>query len=226
MEKNINEYILREKRNEWRRKSWSIPDLRGGKNGWFNLVKNLIKLVDDNQANDLDAVPKIQGINQVWTWRVFLPFLKGIGLVNNNSGYLYLSEDGLSFLNNCIPMQLANIIHKRVRLFGEVLELIAKSPITVEEADELICKMYKLNWNNLSNIRKRMDWLEILGLIQIIGNRKWEVTQEGKNVLNDWSLIPPEALETEETDQVILEISDPPEDIAVLLSNLFNNEEL
>ena len=215
-----------EKLNEWRRKSWSIPDLRGGKTNWFILVKNLIILVGENKANNLDTVPIIPEIEYVQTWRTYLPFLKGMGLVSNQAGVLCLSNTGTEFLKNSTKRQLANIIHERTRLFGEVLNLIAQAPATIEETNKLICVQYKLDWSNLSHIRKRMDWLEILGLIQIIGNRKWEITGEGRKALNDWDLIYPDVLTPVEFNPNDFEIPAPPREIALLLNYLTDSPEL
>ncbi len=188
--------VNQNKKNEWRRKGWTIPDLRGGKNNWFVLVKNLIILVSENKANNLDSVPIMSEISLMWSWRTYTSFLKGLGLVSNQAGTLHLLDEGIKFLKNPTQRQLADIIHDRIRLFGEVLNLIALNPITVEEADEIMCREYKLNWNNLSHIRKRMDWLEALGMIQGIGNRKWEVTFEGRAALKDWELISQDDIET------------------------------
>ncbi len=218
--------VNQNKKNEWRRKGWTIPDLRGGKNNWFVLVKNLIILVSENKANNLDSVPIMSEISLMWSWRTYTSFLKGLGLVSNQAGTLHLLDEGIKFLKNPTQRQLADIIHDRIRLFGEVLNLIALNPITVEEADEIMCREYKLNWNNLSHIRKRMDWLEALGMIQGIGNRKWEVTFEGRAALKDWELISQDDIETIEFESNEIEISDPPEEIAILLQRLTEAPEL
>ena len=217
---------IQKKKSEWRRKGWSIPDLRGGKKNWFILTKDLIILVNQNKVDDLNSKPMIAEISEVETWRSYLPFLKGLGLVSNRSGILYLSDDGFKFLNNPTKRQLADIIQDKIRLFGEVLSLLSLQPLTIEEVNEEICKKYSLHWDNLSHIRKRMDWLEVLGLIEGIGNRKWEISVEGERALNTWRLIPPDVLETVEIESNEVEIIVPPEEIAILLQRLSDFPEL
>ena len=68
-----------------------VVELSGGKTNWFILVKNLIMLVGENRANDLDTIPSIPEINQLQSWRTYMPFLKGVGLVSNQAGVLCLS---------------------------------------------------------------------------------------------------------------------------------------
>ena len=71
---------IQKQRNEWRKKGWSIPDLRGGKQIWYELVKNLLKQLESDEACDLNAVADLGGVGDAQTWRVYAPFLKGSGL--------------------------------------------------------------------------------------------------------------------------------------------------
>ena len=159
-------------KNEWRKKGWSIPELRGGKQAWFPLVTDLIKLLWTGQINDLNTCPPISGIKDPQSWRTYASFLKGLGLVTNQGGVLELSASGIAFHNTPTKRYLADLIQDKFRLFGEALEYLALTPSTVEELNKKLCEDYGLDWNNLSNTRKRMDWLEVLDLIQSIGNRK------------------------------------------------------
>lgn len=218
---------LQFQKNEWRRKSWSIPDLRGGKQSWFPLVVQLMELVSQGRANDLDSVPKIDAVSEIQTWRVYVPFLRGIGLVANQSGKLMLTELGKKFCLNATQETMADILQDHVRLFGETLALLKEEPLTVEGANESLCRDYQLEWKNLSNIRRRMDWLEVLDLIRPIGSRKREVTDFGREKLGQWTLVSAEALKKEDGDsEDLIAISEPPEEIAGLLCHLRDSEEM
>lgn len=223
---NMNPADVQKQMSEWRKKAWSIPDIRGGKQVWFMLVKKLIELINDEQAYDLNLIPDIQGITLPQSWRTYATFLKGVGLVNNQAGRLTLANAGVKFLNEPTKRNLADQIHDRFRLFGEVLAILETEPATVEETDKQLCDSYGLNWSNLSKIRKRMDWLEVLGLIQAIGNHKWEVTDSGREALKDWYLIKPEAVKLMDTNPSDIEIDDPPEEIAILLQRLVDSPEM
>ena len=205
---------------EWRKKAWSIPDLRGSKHDWLTLTKELLKLVEDGQAVELDSCPQINSISNLQTWRTYAAFLKGMGLVKNQAGVLSLTESGVAFQREPTKRAFANMIQNKVRLFGEVLAIICYAPATVEEVDALLCKNYNLTWSNLSNTRRRMDWLEVLELIQDIGNRKWAITKAGEEALSGWLLISPGALEDADGRQGKVEVSDPPPEIAILLQRL------
>ena len=193
MAESLESTDLQRQRAEWRRKSWTVPDLRGGKQAWFSLVSKLVALIGAGQVAELDAYPDISNPQP---WRVYASFLRWAGLANIKQGRLVLSDLGSAFQRNPTKKQLADILQERVRLFVEILNTLDPTPSTVKEVDERVCRTYGLNWADLSNTRKRMDWLEVLGLIESVGNRKWGVTNLGKESLKEWSLISPEALES------------------------------
>lgn len=213
-------------KSEWRKKSWSIPDLLGGKQEYFLLVKQLVELLRLGEAIDIDTMPELHGISTPKLWREYAPFLKSVGLVSNRAGILQLSDVGVAFCNDLTKRHLADLMHNKFRLFGEVLEILAVEPGTVQEIDAKICKNYHLDWANCSNTRKRLDWLEVLGLIQGIGNRKWQVTEEGYNALKNWRLVSPDIIASFETVTNDISISDPPHEIAILLHRLKEMPEL
>ena len=211
---------------EWRRKAWSIPDLRGGKRDWFALTLELLTLVGDGQAAELDSYPQVSSVPNVQTWRVYAPFLKGMGLAASQSGALALTETGRAFLREPTRLAFADILQNKVRLFGEVLAIIRHEPATVEEVDGLLHEGYKLDWENLNNTRRRMDWLEVLGLIQNVGSRKWSITETGEEALGRWRLVSPDALMCGDNEKDGAELSDPPPEIAALLQRLAGSPEL
>lgn len=122
-------------------KAWSIPDLRGSKHDWFILTRELLKLVENGQAVELDSYPQINSISNLQTWRTYAAFLKGMGLVRNQAGVLSLTEIGVAFQHQPTQCAFANIIHNKVRLFGEVLAIVRYAPATVEEVDTLLRKI-------------------------------------------------------------------------------------
>ena len=91
---------IQKQKAEWKRKGWSIPELRGGKQDWFALVVELICLIEKSSIADLSLSPMLSSTGNAYPWRVYAPFLKGVGLVCNKSGVLSLSEIGLQFNNS------------------------------------------------------------------------------------------------------------------------------
>lgn len=217
---------LQKQKAEWKRKGWSIPELRGGKQEWFHLIAELVQLIGNSSVKDLSLCPDLKTIRADYPWRTYAPFLKGIGLVSNRSGTLSLTEIGIKFCQAPSKKDLAGLLHDKYRLFGEVLELIRLSPKTVEEIDKELCIEYSLDWANLSNTRRRMDWLEVLDMIQCVGNRKWSLTNDGLNFLDHLLLVTPEALDSALPETGEITIASPPAEIQELLQALKDDPSL
>lgn len=213
--------------NEWKKKNWSIPDLRGGKQQWVALVFGLIEYIGQNESCSITDYPEIPGASNVQAMREYLPFLKGLGLVRKQFDILVLTKEGLKFRSHMSKEKLADLIQNKYRLFGEILQLLTEAELTISEIDNEICSKYNLQWANLSNTRKRTDWLEVLELIEPIANKKWKASLLGEEIIKKWYLVSPEAIEQMESESLTdIEIQEPPEEIATLLQRLFDSPEL
>lgn len=211
---------IQRQRSEWKRKGWSIPELRGSKQEWFNIVVELVHLIGSAPITDISASPVLASVDPAYPWRTYAPFLKGVGLISNRSGILSLSDIGDAFLKSPSQRLLANLLHDRYRLVGEVLDLLSHEPKTVENVDKELCRDFCLDWANLSNTRRRMDWLEVLGLIEGVGNRKWGLTENGKKALAEWITLTPDVINSEAGGNEEIVIVPPPAEINELLLRL------
>ena len=213
--------------SEWKKKSWSIPDLRGGKQLWIQLVFGLIEYIGQNESCSITDYPEIPDVSNVQTMREYFPFLKGIGLVRKQSNTLVLTKEGCKFRNHMSKEELAELIQNKYRLFGEILYLLTEEELTISEINNEICSKYNLRWANLSNTRKRTDWLEVLELIEPLANKKWKASSLGEEKIKKWHLVSPDAIEQMESESLSdIEIQEPPEEIATLLQRLYDSPEL
>ena len=213
-------------RTEWRRKGWSIPDLRGGKQSYYSIVLGALSYVDSHNSCGFDDDITLPELNSNQKMKAVFPFLKGVGLLKKRKEFIVMTDVGEEFIKNPSKIILANLIHDNYRLFGEILNVLADNRLTVAEVDQIICREYGLNWVNLSNTRKRMDWLEVLDLIQSVGNNKWEITEQGRQTLNNWCLISPEAVESMNVDDDEIIIQEAPDEISSLLIQLSESPDL
>lgn len=213
-------------KNEQRKKTWSIPGLLGSKVDYTKIVKGLIKELSLEKANNLDDKPILDYVQDVRTWRDYATFLKGVGLSENYHGKLRLTEIGKTFVDDFSLYNLASLMHERFKLFGELLVILNYKPCTIREINEKLCELYKLDWKNLSHTRKRMDWLEVLELIEPIGNNKWSILENGKRALNEWIIVTPELLESFEQEVKEYILPEVPTEIANLIQELSDNPSL
>lgn len=210
---------IQQQKTEWKRKGWSIPELRGKKQEWFQIVSELLGLLAKSPVGDLNLCPDVTNVRIEYPWRVYAPFLKGLGLISNRTGIISLTAVGEGLANNLSRNDLAALLHDKYRLFAETLSLINQLPKTIEEVDKELCREYDLDWANLSNTRRRMDWLEVLGLIECIGNRKWSITADGLAFLEKSILVTPNAIEFSKDEEDIT-ITEAPYEIIRIVASL------
>lgn len=132
--------------------SWLIRK----KKDYTKIIVGLIKQLELSSISIINDRPKLKGINDVRTWREYAPFLKGIGVVENNNGSLHLSKIGEELSSNLTFYNIATLMQQRFRIFGELLFFINEKESTIQEINEKVCSAY----GTYSNIRKRMNWLE------------------------------------------------------------------
>ncbi|GAA1347407.1 hypothetical protein [Saccharothrix algeriensis] len=214
-----------------REQASSIPSLPGGKAVWLPLVLELVRQVGDGRAVDLDAnaelsfdigeieprqggaAPKLKPA----TWRDYYSFLRGLRLAESTAGKIHLTATGLKLQSDPTPERLSVILADRIRLFAEVLSLISEEPLTVDEVNDRIQTRYGQSWRSKGNTRSRMDWQDVLGLIEAVGNRRWQITQAGRTLLDGRMIVTPQAFNGEH--EQIVEISEPPVEIAAMLDD-------
>ena len=146
--------------------------------------------------------------SDIATWRHYYSFLRGLRLVESTGTGLHLAPAGVELRSDPTTQRLAIIFADRIRLFAEVLAIIAREPLTVDEVDERIRVLYRTSWENNSGTRSRMDWQEVLGLIEAVGGRRWQITTSGREILQNRLIVTPEAFD--EAYEQVVEIAEPP----------------
>lgn len=91
---------IQQQKTEWKRKGWSIPELRGKKQEWFQIVSALVGILSKSPVGDLNLCPDTSCVTIEYPWRVYAPFLKGLGLISNRSGIISLTAAGEEFADS------------------------------------------------------------------------------------------------------------------------------
>lgn len=208
-----------EQRIRWHRQFAAMPDLHCAKDQIVPLLEQLISQIKSGSVDSLDARPMAFGSEAKRPWREYVSPLKTLGLATNNRGTLKLTQNGDRYSESFDTSYLATLIADRVRLFAEVLELVIQQPLTVQEVNDRVVSDYELSWKTVTNARLRLTWLEALGLVEWLGDRKISATAKGRGISKDWIVVRPEALTVNEEEQAE-RIPDAPPEIAALLEEL------
>lgn len=210
---------LATQRSKWMRQAASAPNLLCGKDEMFPLTLELLRMIDNGEAVDFDALPALSNGKSSKPWRQYAHALVPIGLVQNRKGILRLTTDGSELLADESRSRLASLMADRIRLFAEVLGLLVREPLTVEEANAELVESYRLDWKTVNNTRLRMTWLEVLGLVEWLGDRRQSATTEGRALFATWDVVTPAALTVQATGETV-DVPEAPEEISVLLDRL------
>ncbi|MGW7452222.1 hypothetical protein [Streptomyces sp. NPDC054787] len=197
----------------------SAPNPHCGKDEMFPLTLELVRRIGDGEATDLDARPQLSSVESPKSWRKYSYVLRPMGLVQNRKGTLQLTPEGSELLADESRSRLASLMAERIRLFAEVLGLLVRGPLTVEEANAELIESYNLDWTTVNNTRLRMTWLEVLGLTEWLGERKQSATAEGRSLFATWEVVTPSALALPDSGEAV-DIPETPEEIAALLAHL------
>lgn len=197
----------------------AAPNLQCGKDQMFPLTLELARKISDGEAVELDAHPVLSYGESSRTWREYSHALRTMGLAQTQKGALHLTADGAELLADGARSHLGSLMADRIRLFAEALGLLVREPLTVEEVNSELVTSYSLDWKTVSNTRLRMTWLEVLGLIEWLGNRKQSATPEGRRLFSTWETVTPAALAVQGSSDVA-DIPEAPGEIAALLDRL------
>ena len=218
------EAALVAEQKRWISQAASAPNLFCAKHLVIPLTLELLKGVEAGEALDLGSVPDFGPEFTVQPWRTYSYALVQMGLAQKVKGVLSLTEEGRAFLADPQPEVLATLIATRVRLFGEALGILAEAPATIEEVHQRLVVPYMLDWKTDTNTRVRITWLEVLGLVEWLGDRKLSATASGRETLSRCSLVSPEALSVNQVREAA-ELPPTPSEIKDLLDDLTSNSE-
>jgi hypothetical protein len=210
---------LAKQRSRWIRQLSAAPNLQCGKDQMFPLTLELARKISDGEAVDLDARPVLSHGASSRTWREYLHALRTMGLAQTQRGALHLTADGAELLADGSRSHLGSLMADRIRLFAEALGLLVREPLTVEEVNSELVGSYSLDWKTVGNARLRMTWLEVLGLIEWLGDRKQSATPEGRRLFSTWEIVTPAAVAVQGASEAA-DIPEAPGEIAALLDRL------
>lgn len=108
--------------------------------------------------------------------------LSSCGVVKqNDSGQWIVSDAAAAWLRNDARIELAIHIHANVKFFGELLEHLEG----IHSKGDFLAAAheYGLTWTSTDQLHRRVNWMELLGLIERWGNNRFVLTDEGKSFL-------------------------------------------
>jgi hypothetical protein len=86
----------------------------------------------------------------------------------------------------------ARHLHANIKLFGELLAHVDRHPD--DNGFLKLAQRFNLTWTSLDQIRRRISWLQALGLLERWGHSKLVVTDNGRQFLSEIELVTPDGV--------------------------------
>lgn len=194
----------------WARRAMAMPSMPGG------LELQKARLLDVLRAaaglGFADGCPDVAALLDLQQR------LGPLGLTERHAGGVQLTARGKALLDDPSDAAIFRLLHATVVFVGEMLQRTAGDGAKVEDlraaADE-----YRLGWTTPDQIRRRLNWLHALGLVEDGPNRLHRMTADGRRELAAVQVVRPEdVLNTQFA--AVNEIDDAPPLLAAELSTI------
>ncbi|WP_433677352.1 hypothetical protein [Microbacterium gorillae] len=155
----------------WNDLATTVPSLPGGADSQFTALVGLLTQLRDGV--DVELVANASEADKLQRQLGTLKFTKREGQS------LTLTDEGRAWLAVGSPESLAAIFHDRYAFFGEIVDFLQREPADVEAIRAHASDVFKVGWRSLDQVRRRLAWLRVLGLVEEGAHRRYRTTDAG-----------------------------------------------
>ena len=176
----------------WSHRASAMPWLPGGNDGQLATLKAVLLTARSGAFGNTEVALGDPPGGETIRLSSAGSRLQPTGLLSRGDHDVWLpSPDALSWLETEDPTLLIAVLHSRVRFVGELMALVAASPRTHAELNDLGTQMYQLNWSTLDQVRRRTAWLRATGFAELRFDNVVELTPAGEQLLRCLKLADP-----------------------------------
>lgn len=210
-------------REFWLGRVITCPEMFGPVDVWFDETLELLAQIKAGSARDLTSMADttLNVAARPWDdyWRKLAPTQL---VARTEADGLVLTDQGARVLQQASPVTLGVYLHRRIRLFGELLSEFS-TPLTIAEARVVGETSYHLGWSSAHPTRLRVSWFRALGLVEEVGRAEvdglgtpsvqYQLSSSGREAIGQMTLVLPEVLDVTGSAP---ELSPAPDEIVVL----------
>lgn len=194
-----------------------MPYLPGGGRNQLQTLLTILSALDAHEGLGSATVELGDGTTR--TLRQAVKQIAPAGLVSVvDRNYLAVPEDVREWIVSKDPLVLLAVLHRHVRFVGEMLDALENGPRTTRELLDIAAIDYQLQWSTLDQVRRRLTWMQVLGLVDYKTNALLQLTDLGRDGLSALRLGGPDA--EAGLAAVSVEVPEAPEAIAALVRQL------
>jgi hypothetical protein len=175
---------------QWRERVQTAPTLPGPREGWIALLESILVALLEAPTGAKSV--SLSGNDEFALSDVSR--LLGPALTERRDGRLRPTAEAELWLSSKDPIELAHLLHARVRLMGELLSMLRAGPLSHEELRVQSNDLFKMNWATLDQLRRRTGWMRLAGLVEVFDGTV-RITALGRNFLDPLTLDGPDVSE-------------------------------
>lgn len=194
-----------------------MPYLPGGGQNQTQTLSIILSAVD---AHDGLATATMElGDGTTRTLREAVKQIAPAGLVSVvDREHFAVSDEARKWMATQDPLTLLAVFHRHVRFVGEMLDALTEEPQGTRQLSDIAGVDYQLQWSTRDQVRRRLTWMQALGLVEYKTNELLQLTDLGREGLHTLRLGGPAA--TLEPTALSVEVPTTPEAISALLQEL------
>lgn len=191
---------------EWELKVSAMPNIPRGK-GYPESLKKILHAIKDGQK--FESPFRIEGSNRKESLNEMCIRLRPLNFVSGGPKTKWLvSNEVTPWLEKDDPLLLADILNKKVKFFSEILYILSKKELRINEILDVAVNAYKIPWKTKQEVSARLNWLKDLELIYYEDfTFNYLITELGREFLDIAGYIDSKIIQEEqEIDQTLNEV--------------------
>lgn len=164
----------------WHARVSAFPTLPNGTSGQLASLRKALQFLQEAEG-DPTAMVQFEGVAPRPLSAV-ANHLAPAGLIKRSEGKLFLTEAASEWLRTEDPFVLIAVLHKHIRFVGELMHYLLPGPRTMRELQQHAATKYLLDWSSLDQARRRTNWLQQLGYLEMFTATTYGLTPKGEEV--------------------------------------------
>ncbi|MEN2744467.1 restriction endonuclease [Sinomonas halotolerans] len=175
-----------------------MPTMPGSGERWVETLRSALHVLQPGSYNDPQTLVPGEGGGKPQSLAWYANQLAPSGLLERAGGLgIQPTQYALAWLRSeDADTILAMVFHRHVRYIGELMHDLAAGPRTIRELHTSANEHFRLGWQGLDPVRRRVKWLSNLRLVQEVYDRtnSFSLTAEGQRLLEQLAVQDPNTL--------------------------------
>jgi hypothetical protein len=168
----------------WTARSSSMPGLPGPGPLWLEQLFAVLSELQTGQFNDPKRTLEVRESARKIDLAGYANQLAPSHLIVRTADLgIQRTEYASAWLSSRDSLFLARVFHRHIRYVGELLAHLSDGPLSVQQISQRANEDFRVGWEGLDPVRRRLRWLSLLGFVDEAGALSYRLTEAGRDAL-------------------------------------------